>query len=831
MPRFRIKQLEIVNFRGFRGTHVIPLDRPIVTIYGPVGAGKSSIVQAVEYALFGQQLEIRERIAKLVDLINEEEHEARVRLTLESTEGTLQVARALRRAGDSAREISAELIFRGKKLASTPREVTSRVVELLRLDEDDFTRFVLVTHRVLEGLVYGTSAKRSLTIDRLFGIDVVEELYKAIPIRKIEEILEEEKRKLAAFKEIPEVISRYGSLENARRILEQYRKEIEELRKLEDELTRRYMQLVENRKRALTAFRDLEKVYLEYLRVKSERERLEEELAERESDVSETSLQVELDLLRSFLVPKLEELALSKEAEELARLEITTENLEESALKIYNIVESLESMLSRLKEEQENLAKLIDDLRREIATLESQKTLLERRVRELEAIHREYLDLVRRYGSPEKIRRELSELNLKLEEKERQLELTLNVLKVYENIVRLGLKRCPICMRELSESDIENIKESIRDIEIKYSNILKEIENLKTRMAELEKILIKLESLRPLEEEYENNLMKLRTVREQYSQALSRLETAQKGVRVIEKRIQMLRFVIDEARSKIDQIEQKLEVLKKIKRYRELLLREKELEKLLRERGVNLEAVIDLEREISEIERKLEQVREKLNSLSIEYAELERVLSSIPVETVEELRKRVLALEDLYRKLNEIRGALKRVQVKMREKMLEKVRGLIGEYFRMIYPYPDLVGATIDVVTRERLGVTISEYMLYGIRRGGKKVPISRLSDGQRLTIALAFMISVYVIANHNVDFIIMDEPLPYVDVEVKKAFSNLITKLIEEKLVSQLIITSQSRDFIEMIIEEAKKTEIPTELIEVARRNGERELSIKYVT
>ncbi len=831
MPRFRIKQLEIVNFRGFRGTHVIPLDRPIVTIYGPVGAGKSSIVQAVEYALFGQQLEIRERIAKLVDLINEEEHEARVRLTLESTEGTLQVARALRRAGDSAREISAELIFRGKKLASTPREVTSRVVELLRLDEDDFTRFVLVTHRVLEGLVYGTSAKRSLTIDRLFGIDVVEELYKAIPIRKIEEILEEEKRKLAAFKEIPEVVSRYGSLENARKILEQYRKEIEELRKLEDELTRRYMQLVENRKRALTAFRDLEKVYLEYLRVKSERERLEEELAERESDVSETSLQVELDLLRSFLVPKLEELALSKEAEELARLEITTENLEESALKIYNIVESLESMLSRLKEEQENLAKLIDDLRREITTLESQKSLLERRVRELEAIHREYLDLVRRYGSPEKIRRELSELNLKLEEKERQLELTLNVLKVYENIVRLGLKRCPICMRELSESDIENIKESIRDIEIKYSNILKEIENLKTRMTELEKILIKLESLRPLEEEYENNLMKLRTVREQYSQALSRLETAQKGVRVIEKRIQMLRFVIDEARSKIDQIEQKLEVLKKIKRYRELLLREKELEKLLRERGVNLEAVIDLEREISEIERKLEQVREKLNSLSIEYAELERVLSSIPVETVEELRKRVLALEDLYRKLNEIRGALKRVQVKMREKMLEKVRGLIGEYFRMIYPYPDLVGATIDVVTRERLGVTISEYMLYGIRRGGKKVPISRLSDGQRLTIALAFMISVYVIANHNVDFIIMDEPLPYVDVEVKKAFSNLITKLIEEKLVSQLIITSQSRDFIEMIIEEAKKTEIPTELIEVTRRNGERELSIKYVT
>ncbi len=830
MSRFKLRQLEITNFRGFRGTYTIPFTKPIVAIYGPVGSGKSSIVQAIEYALFGQQLEVKERIAKLADLINEEEQEAKVRLELERNSDILRVTRVLRRVGDSARETSVELTLQGKKLASTAREVTAKIIEMLRLDEDDFTRFVLVTHRVLENLIYGTSSRRSLTIDRLFGIDIVEELYKAIPIRKVEEVLEEEKNKLSTYRELPQVISRYGSLEEARKTLERYRKEIEELRQLEEELYRRYTQLLEERKKLLETFRGLEQVYLQYLKIKLEREALESELSGKEADISEASLRVELDLLRSFLIPKLEELALIKEAEELSGLEITSENLEDTAVRIYNAIEILESMLERLKEEQENLTKLIEDLQREASALESQRNLLERRLRELEPIHREYQEIIKKYGTYETIKEKLSELKLKLKEKEEQLELTLNVLRVYESIVRLNLRKCPVCMRDLTDKDIENIQKQVENIKNEHSNTLREIENLKSSISEYEKVLMKLESLRPLEQEYESLLVKLKTIREQHSQVVAKLETAQKNIRIIDKRIQVLRFIIDEARSKIDRIEQKLELLRKIKRYRELTYQERELEKVLREKGVNIEKMSNLEREISEIEKRLEHVRNRLNSLSVECAELERILSSIPVETVEELRKRVISLEDLYGKLNEIRSALKRIQTKMREKMLEKVKGYIRDYFRIIYPYSDLVGATIDIVTRERLGVIISEYVLYGIRRGERKVPISRLSDGQRLTIALAFMLSVYVVANHNVDFIIMDEPIPYVDIGVKRSFANLVTRLIRERLVSQLIITSQSRDFIETIIEEAEKENIPVELVEIERRDSERSLRISYI-
>jgi ATPase involved in DNA repair len=99
--RVRIKELVIRDFRGFSNEHRIAFGDGINVIHGPVGSGKTSIIQAIEYALYGTQLEVKERISRLADLINEEVDEATVRLTL--SDGS-SVTRALRRSGDSVRE-------------------------------------------------------------------------------------------------------------------------------------------------------------------------------------------------------------------------------------------------------------------------------------------------------------------------------------------------------------------------------------------------------------------------------------------------------------------------------------------------------------------------------------------------------------------------------------------------------------------------------------------------------------------------------------------------------------------------------------------------------
>ncbi len=832
MTKYRLQSLEIINFRGFRGKVSIPFDRPIVAIYGPVGAGKSSIVQAIEYALYGKQLEIKERIAKLADLINEEESEARVTLTLvrEDTGEQLRVMRALKRVGDSAREHQVELVIGGKKVASTVRDVTDIITEILRLDEEDFSRFILVTHRVLEGLVYGTSTRRSLTIDKLFGIDILENIYKSIPIRKVEEILEQEKSKLSAYKELPEIISRYGSVEEARRALDRIKREIEELKKLEEELQKKYAKLIEERNSILKSLRDLENVYIKYLQIRSEREKLEEEISGKESDVSETSIKIELDLIRSFLVSKLEELLFSKEAEELAKLSITSQNLEEAALKIYDILKRLEDALSRFDEEKENLAKAHEELKVEAERLSSEIRNIERRLRELESQFREYQELENKYGQPEAIRSELERLRELVEKTTSDVGVVSAIITILQAIASGRLDTCPVCGRELSDKDREEAKRRIEELRERHRKVLDEIENARRRITELEQVLAKMESLKPIVSEYEELYTKLKMLRENYSRVVAKLENIDKNRRFLEKRAQVLRFLIDEVRSRLDKVDEALTLLKKIKRYRELLREEKELEQKLRAQGFDLSRASRLEEEISEVSRRLEQTRERLNALSVEASRLEQILSSIPVETVEELRNRVYKLEDLYKKLNTIRNVLRKIQKDLRERMIERTRSLVDQYFRMIYPHPDLTGASIEISTRERLGVLVSEYVLYGIRRGGRKVPISRMSDGQRLTLALAFMLSVYSVASHNVSFLIMDEPIPYVDVEVRKAFASLITRLITERLVSQLVITSQSREFIDQIVQEARSKNVPVELIEIERIDGDRRVKVSYV-
>lgn len=142
--KVRINELIIRDFRGgFRGEHRVVFGDGINVIHGPVGSGKTSIVQAIEYALYGTQLEVKERVSKLADLINEDSNSSLVRLVL--TDG-IEITRELKRSGETARE-SPTAMIEGTRYKGD--DVNPKVIEFLGVDDDDFERFVLVTHRTL----------------------------------------------------------------------------------------------------------------------------------------------------------------------------------------------------------------------------------------------------------------------------------------------------------------------------------------------------------------------------------------------------------------------------------------------------------------------------------------------------------------------------------------------------------------------------------------------------------------------------------------------------------------------------------------------------------
>ncbi len=54
MSDFILKSLDINNFRSIRGKIHAPLDAKVVLIHGENGAGKTSILSAIELALTGK---------------------------------------------------------------------------------------------------------------------------------------------------------------------------------------------------------------------------------------------------------------------------------------------------------------------------------------------------------------------------------------------------------------------------------------------------------------------------------------------------------------------------------------------------------------------------------------------------------------------------------------------------------------------------------------------------------------------------------------------------------------------------------------------------------
>ncbi len=95
---------------------------------------------------------------------------------------------------------------------------------------------------------------------------------------------------------------------------------------------------------------------------------------------------------------------------------------------------------------------------------------------------------------------------------------------------------------------------------------------------------------------------------------------------------------------------------------------------------------------------------------------------------------------------------------------------------------------------------------------------MSRLSDGQRLTIAISFVLAMYKLIDHKFGFILMDEPLPYVDENVKKALAALLVNILREGITNQVIIATQDSTLMNVISEEAKDTGIGIGTIELGK-------------
>ncbi|MDO8362443.1 MAG: SMC family ATPase [Actinomycetota bacterium] len=171
-------RLELRGFSAFREPAEIDFaDIELVALVGATGAGKSSIIDAMTFALFGSVARYDEKA--VAPVINQLSAEARVRLTFDVAGTRYTVTRVVARTkdgGGKAKEVRLEC---GTEVLASGKEVTERVVALLGLTFERFNKTVVLPQGRFQEFLHDKPAVRQELLRELLGLGMYERLAKA----------------------------------------------------------------------------------------------------------------------------------------------------------------------------------------------------------------------------------------------------------------------------------------------------------------------------------------------------------------------------------------------------------------------------------------------------------------------------------------------------------------------------------------------------------------------------------------------------------------------------------------------------------------------------
>jgi exonuclease SbcC len=170
--------------RGFRShdsdTELSFAGRRLFAIVGPTGAGKSSILDAVAYSLYGATPRIKRNVKKLICSRADSAH---VRFVFEVEGHEYEITRSLRRNG-SGEHVMVDGSSGGRVIGEG--KVNEKVVGLLGLDFDAFCSSVLLAQGKFSEFLEASPTERSRILKGVFRLDQIDALREAAKARRIE---------------------------------------------------------------------------------------------------------------------------------------------------------------------------------------------------------------------------------------------------------------------------------------------------------------------------------------------------------------------------------------------------------------------------------------------------------------------------------------------------------------------------------------------------------------------------------------------------------------------------------------------------------------------
>lgn len=483
-------------------------------LIGIMGSGKSSVMDAISFALFGTLPAHKSRAIGLDDLVMKKpqrKKEASVEIEFRVGNNTYNVKRAIEPGKGTTR---AEIRRNGELVEVSPHGVNRVVEDVLQMDYDLFSKAVYSEQNGLDFFLRVPKGKRMEYIDRMLKVDRFEdarsntvslrntvisrkeEMLRVIEDMKRENLadrLEEAKSELASLKEKSLILgNRKATIAKSKSSVSDevsaLESKEEELNIVKEKLEGLKFSLAEiektlNRRKEKLEGRDLEKI--------------EEELEKSAKEISELKKQV-----------KETEKSVTETRENIAGLNTEVKLLDDSLKELHDAGEKCPVCDSRLtKEKKENLVKdkkaKNRELREKISSLVSSIEKSSERKERLEAKLEKMLE---NKLSLEKISSdidEIKELEKRLGEQQKESRKLSNEKEAMEKGFR--------------KDDLKELRKELQEIISNESRLLQEISDLQERIGDKEQVLKDLKERMDMLLKYTKQVEKSRLIAEQLS--------------------------------------------------------------------------------------------------------------------------------------------------------------------------------------------------------------------------------------------------------------------------------------------------------------------------
>jgi len=754
-----LQRLYLKNIRSYVD-QTLEFPEGKVLLSGDIGAGKSTVLLAIEFSFFGTK---RGELSGEA-LLRKGEKEGIVRLEFSLDNKNYIVERKLKRAKTGVEQTNGVILVDGVANDLMPIEMRAFLLdvlgypkELLSKSKDLIYRYtVFCPQEEMKSILADDDESRLETLRKVFGID---------KYKKVRDNLSIVGKELRTKQQIIEGI--IASLPEKQNLFEQKNLQEKQLREKLNEIKNQIFSQSETVKKYQKDYDELQKRWQDLSSKNKEKESLIVLQSERKKNV--VSLQ---DELRS-MEKKTSELNVEMEKKMPSYLEVERQvkELQENIGKYQTLSSQTEERKKSFLQQQKQSIEKINDLEtkeKQLLPKQQQFIVLEKEI------------IVLTLPNLENLEKQLFETTSKIKEH----ELIINSCKKIINEIS-SIAKCPLCLQnvdsnhkhQVSEAEQRKIDSSSK-VTVELQQQLKknqesflEAKKIHQQSQEkrllLEKLRIEVSQLENIFEEKNKNKTSLNKIKddlvilENQINELAKQDISLKKKELEQKQSSLLEIKLFEQKQKqFEENKQRQVVLKK--QFDEISSSIKETDLTI----LNVEKLIqelpEIERKTSALKSDLERNKELFRKNELNFASSEKESIMLRKE-IDEMKKIILELDGKKSELDKMQKLRQWSEEFMPQlaytiekavfmKVYNEFNVLFKEWFSML-------------LEDETMSVRIDDSFAPIIEQNGHEIEFSHLSGGEKTSCALSYRLALNKVVNEVVstintkDIIILDEP------------------------------------------------------------------------